>query len=110
MNIQATIRLPGFTAGLSLMKAGDFGALFSRSGALGAGVILPSGSVNCNCGCPCPGGSGGTTGGGTPGVCQCSSIAGVGCSTTSNSCNPGFVPQCSCGVLGNSCQCVPSSQ
>jgi hypothetical protein len=110
MNTQAKIRLPGFTAESSLMRSNAFRSCHSPSHTLGAAVV-PSQSLNCNCG-----GSGGSTGTGTgtgtgsPGMCQCSSVLGIGCTATVNSCNPGFVPQCNCGLLGNSCQCVASAQ
>ena len=107
MNTQEKSRLPGFTAESSVVSASPFRARDSYSPDAQHGVVFADSTVNCNCG----GGTGSTgTGGGNPGVCQCSSFLGAGCSVSGNSCNPGFVPQCNCGVLGNSCQCVPSLQ
>jgi hypothetical protein len=108
MNIQGQIRLPGFTAESSLMRSNAFRACSTPSRAFGAGIV-PSQSLTCNCGGS--GGSTGTssTGTGSPGQCNCSSVLGVGCTNTFNGCNPGFGPQCSCGLLGNSCNCVPTS-
>jgi hypothetical protein len=94
--------IPGFTAASCVASATAFPASNSDSSVFRAGVV-PSQTQNCNCG-------GGTTQQQPPGSCQCSSIAGIGCSVTGNSCNPGFVPNCSCGLLGNSCQCVSSLQ
>jgi len=111
MNTQEKIRLPGFTAESSVLSASPFRARNSFSPNLGAGVESAGSDVTCNCGCPCGGTTGGT-GGGTPppppnpGVCNCSSVLGIGCSVSANHCNPGFVPQCDCGAFGNSCQCV----
>jgi hypothetical protein len=120
--------LPSRTAEASLYKTSNHYGIFSTdlTGPDTAGTtwpysgarVVPAGDVTVF-GCPCSTGSTGTTGGGTtsggttsgpPGVCQCSSVLGIGCSVSSNSCNPGFVPQCNCGVTGNSCQCVPSAQ
>lgn len=114
MNMLETVRLPGFTAESSVMSASPFGARDSLWPFLGAGVVSAGSDVTCNCGCPCSGttggggGTGGTggTGGGPPGVCQCTSVVGFGCSVSANNCNPGFVPTCNCGIFGNSCQCV----
>jgi|SRR5579863_693798 len=102
------MRLPGFNAGTSLGKASNF-VVAAAPSHWGAGVV-PADSQTCNCNCA--GGAGGSTTDGPPppGICACSSILGIGCSTSSNSCNPGYVPQCNCGVIGNSCQCVPSAQ
>lgn len=107
------MRLPGFNSETSLQKASRFIVKTRGQSDLRAGVVS-AGSEICNCNCA--GGSGSTGGSGTtttggglgpPGICSCSSVLGIGCSTSSNSCNPGFVPQCNCGVFGNSCQCVP---
>ena len=108
MNTQEKVRLPGFTAQSSVVSASPLRARNSSSRNLGVRVVSPAQTTqNCNC----SGGGGSTgTGGGNPGVCNCSSVLGAGCSVTGNSCNPGFVPQCNCGFLGNSCQCVPSLQ
>lgn len=102
MNTQKGI-LPGFTAGSALESASAFSA--SNAPGWSSRGVEPSQTQNCNCG-----GSQGNPPPPPPGACQCSSIAGVGCSVTGNSCNPGFVPNCSCGLLGNSCQCVSSLQ
>ncbi len=119
MNMQETTRLPGFSAESSIASASSFRARNSASPYPGAGVVSAGSDVTCNCGCPCggtTGGTGGTGGGGggggtgnQPGVCQCSSVLGIGCSVSANNCNPGFVPVCNCGVFGNSCQCVPGT-
>lgn len=109
------MRLPGFTAELSAAGLGVFlpGRFFSPG--LAAEVVSAGSDVTCNCGCPCGGtsGGGGTGTGGGPGsgsgTCQCSSVLGIGCSVSSNNCNPGFTPVCNCGVVGNSCQCVPGT-
>jgi hypothetical protein len=104
------MRLPGFNAEASVETAINVivAAMRGQPNLRGRVVSAGTETVNCNCG---GGGTGsGTGGGGVPGVCACSSILGAGCSTTGNQCNPGFVPQCSCGFLGNSCQCVPSAQ
>jgi hypothetical protein len=110
VNTHQRVRLPGFTAESSVMIAGPLGAYDSLWSVSGTGVVSAGSDVTCNCGCPCSGSTGGGGGGGgssNPGVCQCSSVLGIGCSVSSNSCNPGFVPSCNCGVTGNSCQCVP---
>jgi hypothetical protein len=112
MNTQANIRLPGFTAESSMVSASLFSAHDSLWPLSGAGVVSAGSDVTCNCGCPCSGSTGGTTGPPPPpppGVCQCSSVLGIGCSVSANNCNPGFVPTCNCGVFGNSCQCVPGT-
>ncbi len=116
MNMLDKNRLPGFTAEWSAVNASLFLVRDSSSPYLGAGVVSAGSDVTCNCGCPCAGatggggGTGGTGGGGgSPGVCQCSSVLGIGCSVSANNCNPGFVPVCNCGVIGNSCQCVPGT-
>jgi len=106
------MRLPGFNAETSLGKASNLIAAAAREQPnLGVGVLSAgSDTFNCNCG---SGGSGGTGGSGNPppppGVCNCSSVLGVGCSVSANHCNTGFVPRCDCGVFGNSCQCVPGN-
>jgi hypothetical protein len=41
-----------------------------------------------------------------PGLCQCSSFLGIGCSVSVNNCNDGFVPACNCGLFSNLCGCV----
>ena len=114
MNTQEKIRLPGFTAESSVVSGSSFYARHSFSLNLGGGVESAGSDVTCNCGCPCAGSTGGTGGGPpppppNPGVCNCSSVLGIGCSVSGNNCNPGFVPQCNCGVIGNSCQCVPGT-
>jgi hypothetical protein len=111
---QTNVRLPGFSAESSMVNASVFSTHDSFWPLSGAGVVSAGSDVTCNCGCPCSGttgGGGGTGGGGTsnPGVCQCSSVLGIGCSVSANNCNPGFVPTCNCGVFGNSCQCVPGT-
>jgi len=109
VTMQANMRLPGFTAESSVMNAGGSGAYDAFSPFAGEGVVSAGSDVTCNCGCPCSGTSGGTGGGSSPpapGTCNCSSVLGVGCSVSANHCNPGFTPQCDCGVFGNSCQCV----
>jgi hypothetical protein len=103
------MRLPGFCAETS---AGNGHQLYRKSGARTAqpetGVVFAGSDIcNCNCGGASGTSPGSTTTAGPPGICSCSSVLGIGCSTSSNSCNPGFVPQCNCGVFGNSCQCVP---
>lgn len=112
MNTPERIRLPGFTADAaivigSLRYARTFPTLGAETGVVAAGSEI----CNCNCagGQPSSGTSTTSTSGtsGSPGVCSCSSFLGFGCSTSSNSCNPGYVPVCNCGVIGNSCQCVP---
>ena len=114
MNTLQEFRLPGFTAESSMVSARPFRGRSSSSPKLSAGVESAGSDVTCNCGCPCGGSTGGTgttgSGGGPPGDCQCSSVLGIGCSTSANNCNPGFVPKCDCGLIGNSCQCVPSAQ
>ena len=99
-------RLPGFTAEFSTWSTGPYLASGAPARKPAAGVVAAD-SQTCNCNCGGGAGSGGTGGQTNPGVCACSSLLGAACSTTSNSCNPGFVPACNCGVLGNSCQCVP---
>ena len=101
------MRLPGFSAEASVETAINVivAALRGQPNLRGRVVSAGTETVNCNCG-----GGGTNPNQGPPGVCACSSIAGVGCSNTGNQCNPGFTPQCSCGLLGNSCQCVPSAQ
>lgn len=42
----------------------------------------------------------------SPGVCQCSSFLGIGCSVSVNNCTQGFVPSCNCGLFSNECGCV----
>jgi hypothetical protein len=114
MNVN--MRLPGFTAessarGASFYLPGLFFAPYEEA------VVSAGSDVTCNCGCPCGGTSGGGTSGGTgpggpgggSGTCQCSSVAGIGCSVSSNNCNPGFTPVCNCGLISNSCQCVPGT-
>ena len=102
--------LPWFTAEASLSSVfapSPFLTRESSSPDSRTGVVFAADSQTCNCNCG--GGSGGTGTGGPPppGVCSCSSVLGIGCSVSSNSCNPGFVPRCDCGLIGNSCQCVP---
>jgi hypothetical protein len=111
MDMREKIRLPGFTADASvvvgrLMYARTFSTFDSDA------KVMPAGSEICNCNCAGGQPSSGSAAAGTagpPGVCSCSSVAGLFCSISSNSCNPGFVPQCNCGVIGNSCACVPGA-
>lgn len=103
------MKMPGFTAESSTWSGAPFRAHWLFSPDLGLGVI-PADSQTCNCNCGGGSGGGGTTNNPPPtGTCACSSFLGAGCSVTGNSCLPGFVPQCNCGFLGNSCNCVPGS-
>jgi hypothetical protein len=117
-SLQGQGRMPGFTAESSVRGAIAYRALFAPNS--GSDVTSAGSEIcNCNCGGGCPGGAsgggGGTTGGGPPppppqpGVCECSSVLGVGCNVSSNHCNPGFVATCNCGLFSNACNCLPGA-